>query len=127
VTRDWRLAREKVALEGNRCRVCPCRWRVEAAHVIGREHDKSPPLRGFEVWRVGEVVPDRIVPLCGPATDSATCHGKHHAHRLELLPHLTLPEQLQAVADAGGIHAALGRLIDKSPEELARFRANFAP
>lgn len=113
--RDWSQAHEKVGREGRRCRVCKTRIRIECAHIIGREHDREDPLRGD--WLPGDVVPDRIIPLCGPATDPKTCHGKQHAHRLELLPYLTIHEQLQAVADAGGIEQARIKLI---PTPMAR-------
>jgi hypothetical protein len=99
--RDWRLAREKVDREGG-CRVCGTTQRVEAAHITGREHDSKqaifyPAIVGGEVV----VSEERICPLCGPATDTTTCHGKQHAKRLDLLPYLTREEETQAVADVG--------------------------
>jgi len=115
LAREWRLAREKVVLEGC-CRGCgrpDGEVRLEAAHVTGREHDVVAPL----AWPAGEpwmtarrsvvVAPSRVVPLCGPATDSATCHGRAHERRLEWLEILRLDEQLQAVADLGSIHRAI--------------------
>jgi hypothetical protein len=102
VKRDWKAAREKVDAEGC-CRVCGEMWRVEAAHITGREHDRDS--RNGLVWGRDPnalfVRPDRIVPLCGPATDTTTCHGKQHAKRLDLLPYLTREEETQAVADVG--------------------------
>lgn len=109
--RDWSSARQKVVDEGTRCRVCKRTLRVEAAHIIGREHDRDS--RNGLVWGHDAdacfVRPDRIVPLCGPATDLNTCHGKYDAHRLDLLPHLTREEEAQAVADVG-LEAARMRL-----------------
>ena len=37
-------------------------------------------------WRPYYVVPERVIPLCGPSTDPTTCHGKQHAHRLDETP-----------------------------------------
>jgi hypothetical protein len=66
------------------------------------------------------VVPDRIIPLCGPSTDLTTCHGKDHFNRLEKLELLTLDEQLQAVADAGGIYRAMTLLSPSfNPKSVA--------
>ncbi len=108
--RVWDKATEKVAAEGSRCRVCGSRFAIERAHVIGREHDSKPPVHA-DFWRPWVVAPDRIVPLCGPVTDPASCHGTQHAKRLDLLPYLTLDEQLQAVADAGSIARAYTLLV----------------
>ena len=103
--RDWSKARAKVDREGC-CRVCgTTARRIEAAHIVGREHDDKV------------VVPIRIVPLCGPATDTTTCHGKQHARRLDLLAYLSVPEQAQAVFDAGGISQAYDLL---APSESPR-------
>lgn len=98
--RDWILARAKVDHEGV-CRVCRTSHRIEAAHVIGREHDRDAGLNYGRDAAGGKLLvnPDRIVPLCGPATDLSTCHGKYDAHRLDLLPYLHVTEVLQAVAD----------------------------
>lgn len=108
--RDWTEAREKVDTEGC-CRVCGPRvvmskdaTRVEAAHVIGRARDTG-----------GKVDAMSVVPLCGPATSSSTCHGRYDAHRLDLLPYLTPAEQARAVADAGGIESARRRISGRHP------------
>jgi len=101
--RDWSAALEKRDAKGNRCLVCRTSLRVEMAHVTGRVADRRPPLQWPEerAWREPYlVVPSRIVLLCGPATDTTTCHGKHDAGLLDLLPRLTLDEVLQAVADS---------------------------
>lgn len=112
IRRDWRLARAKVDAAGC-CRNCGRTSDLEAAHVIGREHDADPPVGGrgalyddgskFWAWREYLVVPERIIPLC------ADCHrgpNGQHAKRLDVLPLLTVAEQVQAVADAGGIVSA---------------------
>jgi hypothetical protein len=116
VKRDWSLARAKCDAEGG-CRNCGFP-RVEAAHIVGREHDDDPPLRAEELpwWRPGIVAPDRVLGLCHD------CHqGPQgvHAKRLDLLPLLTLDEQLQAVADAGGIGRAYDLLMPSaSPKRV---------
>jgi hypothetical protein len=102
--RDWADARAKVEEEGC-CRICKRTDRkLEAAHVLGREHDepKSPGSATLYVH------PDRIFPACGPFPDG--CHGDVDHRRISSLPYLTLDEQLQAVRDAGGIAQARMRL-----------------
>lgn len=96
--RDWTAARLKCDSEG--CRVCGLP--AEAAHVIGRVHDKTPALYGSEPY---EVVPTRIIPLC-PGH-----HRAYDSHELDLSGYVRLPEALQAVADAGSIELARKRLI----------------
>lgn len=115
--RDWTLARAKVDGEGV-CRVCRTSHRVEAAHITGRTHDREDGLEYLALTAGGKLLinPDRIVPLCGPATDLNTCHGKYDAHRLDLLPHLHLEEVLQAVADSAsgrsnGFETARQRMV----------------
>lgn len=108
IRRDWERAREKCDLEQG-CRLCGS-WPVEAAHVVARKADANFPLRS-EDWSPYDVAPDRIVPLC-PAH-----HRAYDARDLDLLPHLTIAEQAQAVADASGIWPALYRL---SPSENPR-------
>lgn len=96
--RDWTQARRKVDLEVC-CRVCGSVQRVEACHVVGRKHDKD-----------GFVNPDSIVPLCGPATTSSTCHGRYDSGWLDLAPFLTAEEGAQAVLDAGSLWLAVRRV-----------------
>jgi hypothetical protein len=120
VKRDWISARAKVEQEGG-CRVCGTNRRVEAAHIIGREHDRDS-RNGLVANRDPEayfVRPDRIVPLCGPATDSTTCHGKYDAHRLDLLPYLTREEEAQAVADVGLENARMRLCPSAYPSKVA--------
>jgi hypothetical protein len=103
--RDWKDARAKVDAEG-RCRSCrkPAGGGgsgvvLEAAHVIGREHDQ--PKREGVVLIVGVlwVDPVDVVPLC------RTCHALYDQRRLDLLPVLTIEEQTAAVAKLGLIGA----------------------
>lgn len=93
--------RQKVEAEGV-CRVCGTNRKLEAAHTWDRSLGRSK----FDNA-------DIIVPLCGPATDSSTCHGQYDTHKLDLLPFLTLSEQLAMVAAAGGIERARKRAIGK--------------
>jgi hypothetical protein len=115
--REWALALTKVEEEGE-CRACRrSDVHLEAAHVLGREHDTKPPLvwdqarDGDWEWKAPFLVaPQRIIPLCGPVGDSESCHGLQHAGRLNVLKLLRIDEQLQAVADADGIELARVRL-----------------
>jgi hypothetical protein len=129
--RDWTDARSKVDHEG-RCRVCKRRGRLEAAHVIGRANDRRKPCRvcngagklttghgwgslgpcdacngaGHELEGVLYVHPDSIVPLC------SVCHSRYDGSALpllDLLPYLTIDEQVRAVQDAGGLELARHR------------------
>lgn len=120
IRRRWDKARAKVEQEGV-CRACGSPYGLEAAHVVGRVHDAKPPLRGD--WKSTnsrsapyEVAPDRVIPLCHE------CHqgpNGQHANRLDLLPLLSLHEQIQAVADAGGISRAYQLLMpSESPRRL---------
>jgi hypothetical protein len=110
--RDWTDARAKVEHE-RCCRICkkeeaPGRP-LEAAHVLGREHDEPKVSRTTgEILKELYVDPNRIFPACGPFP--AGCHGDAEYRRINVLPYLTLEEQLQAVKDAGGIEAARIRL-----------------
>lgn len=103
--RDWTAAREKVEAEGA-CRVCG-NPNVEAAHVIGREHDAIALTPGTPARVVRLVHPEAVVPLCREH------HRAYDAHELDLLPYLTGPtgleEQCRAVKDAGGLVAAYER------------------
>ena len=104
--RNWTHARDKVLREGV-CRVPTCEaTNLDAAHIIGRTHDYTVPLRvtfDEEVWAPGKVWPYRIIPLCSEH------HRLQHAGQLDILPLLTIEEQAQAVADAGGIERAGSR------------------
>lgn len=108
--RDWRAANRKRDLEGNTCRNCGSVLRVELAHVIGREHDKEAPIFWDEEadgpWSPYRVAPARVILLCGPATDTTTCHGKQHAGRLDVGRLLDREEAAQAAYDAGTLYSA---------------------
>ena len=110
VKRDWSAAIKKVQEEG-RCRVCGHNRSLDAAHVIGREHDAEVvgPRGGKTIF----VHPDSIVPLCG-AFSRHFCHEKYDRRELDLLPYLNLYEQIRAVEDAGGIELARNRICGSS-------------
>ena len=110
--RFWDDARAKVDEEGC-CRICkrpPAPGRpIEAAHVLGREHDEPMVSRSTgEILRVLYVDPNRIFPACGPSPGG--CHGMAERKEINVLPYLTLEEELQAIRDAGSIEAARIRL-----------------
>ena len=111
--RDWSEARAKVDAE-RRCRVCgysggePYR-RLEAAHSLSTAlQDVVLPDGSYKVLGAS------VVPLCGPATSSYTCHGKHHAGELELLPYMTIEEQMDVVRCVG-IQRAFDKLTVSGP------------
>lgn len=100
--RDWGAARRKVEREGC-CRACGyVSETLQAAHIVGREHDKAKYDSAKGVYlKTLWVSPYRIVPLC-PA-----CHGRYDPHtrgldeRLDLLPFLTDAEKDVAFGDCG--------------------------
>lgn len=94
--RNWKEARAKVDTENGRCRVCGAP-NAEAAHVIPRS--LAPGVGN-------NMSADNVVPLCGGPDG---CHGAYDRHELDLLPYLTLPEQVAAVRQAGGIALAYRR------------------
>lgn len=104
--RQWRRARMKCEQQG--CRLCG--EPAQAAHIIGREHDKNAPIvwPAMQTWVPYEVVPERICPLC------PSHHAEYDAHKLDLLPYLTVLEQAQAVHDAKGIELARNRICGAS-------------
>lgn len=159
IRRDWTAAREKVD-EERACRGCGIGLReimrlhrsLEAAHIMGREHDRKPLLSSHDrllmatemAYAIGSgstpidddytelihgtrggkiiVAPVRIVPLCGPATDSATCHYGLDSHRRDfsLLGKLTPEEEAQAVLDAGGLELVRVRVAPSEyPSKIA--------
>lgn len=95
--RNWTHARPKLVKEG-RCRVCGASESLQAAHTIGRAKQDVKEGEGMLV------LPDAIVPLC------QSCHESYDGRRLDLLPYLTLWEQVSAVEAAGGIERARKRL-----------------
>ena len=105
MNRNWQAARAKVDAEG--CRLSGATQGVEAAHIIGRSQDFF--TLGCDRYKLHAktltVEPLRIVPL------RADLHRAYDRGEIDLLPNLTLEEQVQAVRDAGGIEAARRRLI----------------
>ena len=88
--RNWADARRKVDESGARCRVCrTSNGPIDAAHIIPRS---LAPNAGEHA--------DAICELC------RKCHVDYDSHRLDLLPYLSLAEQLSAVTAAGGIEGA---------------------
>lgn len=116
--RDWSLATAKLQLVEFQCRACRPGI-AKRAHIVGRVHDYTVPVwsswpvlddgvkfddyPGCVPWRPGLVWPHRIIPLC------ADCHRAQHAGQLDILPLLTVREQVQAVADCRGILSAYHR------------------
>lgn len=116
--RNWVAARMKLSDEGC-CRSCGAATKLEAAHIIGREHDRQPPVGhrwGTDgPWEQPYVVdPTRVIPLC------SDCHRADHRGELDTLPLLALSEQIQAVADAGGVELMrLRTLPSENPKRVA--------
>lgn len=107
--RDWSDARAKVDDEG-RCRInSGCMGSLEAAHVIGRKCDEPRNFHGKTLY----VHPDSVVPLC------RRHHLMYDGHELDLLPYLTVLEQVRAVRDAEGIENARVRTCPMAYREVA--------
>lgn len=100
---DWDIANREKRTDA--CRVCGRTDRkIELAHTCGIEHDTRDAVvevRDGKKVRVQRINPDRVIPLCGPSTDPASCHGKQHASRLDIRGFLTDREWEQAKADEG--------------------------
>jgi hypothetical protein len=125
--RFWDDARTKVDAE-NVCRGCGRSGdevRLEFAHTIGRKYDdyklcivcdgsgrrlsgagECKRCDGTGVSRTRYVDPASGLPLCGPNADPNSCHGKQERGELDLLPLMTLEEQLYAVKKLEGIENA---------------------
>jgi hypothetical protein len=101
IPRRWDAAIGKVQSEGM-CRYCGLSQDLQAAHVIGREHD--PIEVGPKGGETRVVLPESIVVLC------SFHHGMYDARQLDLLPFLYVDEQAHAVKVAGGIMNALRRI-----------------
>lgn len=113
--RDWADARSKIDEEGC-CRICKrSDVPLEAAHVLGREHDEPKIGVGGGQLKVLYVRPDRVFPACGPFPNG--CHGDAEYRRINVLPFLTIEEQVRAVLDAGGIAPAHMRLAPVTHRE----------
>jgi hypothetical protein len=100
--RDWRSVRTEAS---DPCRVCGREGQTERAHISGRRYDRPRPGTKT-LW----VNPLDIVPLCGPAADSGSCHGRFDSGDLDLMPYLTTAEQMRAVECFGNIEQARMRL-----------------
>jgi cytochrome c553 len=100
--RDWSAAWEKVEREG-RCRACKSGRSADPHHVISRSRSASKQ----ELDR-----PENIIPLC------RDCHRKLHRAELDILPHLTMPEQAYAVFICGGLIEALQALTHQRWEPV---------
>lgn len=102
VRRNWHDAQEKVNAEG-KCRNCQRTTeqlraigrRLEAAHLLGRVYDAKG------AGGIRYVHPDSVIPLCGPPTDTGTCHHEFDAHRLRLWHRLNPQEEGWVLARVG--------------------------
>jgi hypothetical protein len=102
-------ARAKVEAEG-RCRVCGTNAsKCDAAHLWPRSMGGG----GFDT-------PDLVIPLCSRIKGGTGCHDEFDAHRLDVLEHLTLDEQLATVRAAGSIERARQRLAPSDYTPTAR-------
>ena len=97
--RSWDAAIEKCRDEGE-CRVCKIQRGLDAAHLAKREHDQ-PVRPGAKRLKVE---PDNVIPLC------AHDHYAFDHSELDVLPYLTVEEQLHVVRVLGGIEQARRRL-----------------
>ena len=93
-TSDWKPGIEKVQNEGD-CRYCRSGESLDPAHLWPRSLG-------------GSMDRDNIVPLC------RSCHNLFDSSRLDLLPYLTINEQLCVVREAGGIARAYDRLVGRA-------------
>lgn len=94
--------RQKVEDEGC-CRVCKASaYQCDSAHLWDR---------GMKGGKFDD--PDIIVPLCSAFKGGPGCHDKYDARALDILPYLTLDEQISLVRYAGGIERARKRAIGK--------------
>lgn len=92
--RNWKPLIEKVTDEGQ-CRYCGSGGPLDPAHIWPRSLGGTMEL-------------SNIIPLC------RTCHTRYDGGQLDILPVLSLDEQIQAVREAGGIARAYRHLIGGS-------------
>lgn len=136
--RDNKDARAKVYAEG-KCRNCGRtdeQVPLEFAHVSGRRFDEPKPCKicngtgsrfespcavcdGRGVTKTRYVHPDDGIPLCGPHADPRSCHAKDHKGEIDILPLLTVAEQLRAVKHFEGIENARVRLAPSAYRSAA--------
>lgn len=113
--RDWTAANAKRG---------PCRYcgrtgsRIELAHIAGRRYDR-PARPGAKTLRVD---PDSVIPLCGPFTDSRSCHARFDHHEIDLIGGVTPAEFLRCVEDLGSEEAALIRLVPSRYDRQTKVR-----
>lgn len=114
--RDWSKAILKRNQEGY-CRACGHAdggyingyvVYLELAHIIGRKHDLE--VTGPRGGKKLIVLPESVAPLCGSTPERRGCHQSYDEYELDLLPYLSIEEQVQAVIDADGIALAYRRL-----------------
>jgi hypothetical protein len=132
--RDWTDALEKVHSEG-RCRNCNFTGsstnRIVCAHTAGRRYDPHKICKACTGGRskVGPrpchvckgrghlkgryVPPEAVIPLC------EHCHDDQHAGKLELLPLLTVTEQIYCVGVFEGIENARTHLAPSAYRKAA--------
>lgn len=102
VRRDWRDAQARVTLEGC-CRGCGktaehlalMGRKLDCAHIIGRT---------FDVKRKNDiryVHPLSTFPLCGPPTETGTCHNLYDGHELDMWDRLTFDERGWVIGRVG--------------------------
>lgn len=98
------------------CLICGIVGRTERAHVLGRRYDQPHPDRpnSKRLW----VNPLDIVPLCGPALDTHSCHYRYDHGEIDLLDKLPFEQQVRAVSLAGSIENARMRL---APRDYHRY------
>lgn len=104
IRRDWKDAQRKVTAEG-KCRGCGRTAEhlklmgrtLEAAHTIGRTYDPKSDVPRFDRY----VPPAAVIPLCGPPTDTGTCHNAFDGHELNIWPKLNHEEAHWAIARIG--------------------------
>jgi hypothetical protein len=101
--RDWSDAEKK----RGPCRVCGFQA-SELAHTIGRaKQDKRIKRKQGDVWVESDVLwinPSSVVPLC------TVHHREYDARQLDLLPYLSIAEEVNAV-ETVGIESAYRRLV----------------
>ena len=132
--REWADARLKVEAEGC-CRKCDRVLppdRLEFDHVIGRQYDDPMTCgtckgsrrrlagagpctvcKGSGLSRTLYVDPDSGIPLCN------SCHRAKHRGEFDLLPLLTLAEQLYCVRKLEGLEKARVVLAPSAYREAA--------
>lgn len=107
--RDWRFVEAAEPKEA--CAYCGKGTNLEWAHIPPRTHD-AVGEDGIRTHGLVKVKPERIVVLCGPATDSSSCHYKFDSGEIDLLPKLIdcAPEKIVEAVNVLGMEGARRRL-----------------